>query len=111
MFNEISINCKPTLVEVQAKWSGGSHLMDLIITKIEEEFHKQINVIRIDLEIHREFLSQFGIESAPALLILSNGQIIKVIKETLSRKSLEKIVRDLIIRNKSTFEESQTSNS
>ena len=111
MFNEVSINCKPTLVEVQAQWSGGSHLMDLIITKIEEDFHNQINVIRIDLEIHKEFLCQFGIESAPALLIINNGQIIKVIKETLPRINLEKIVRNLIIKNRSTLEERKTSNS
>lgn len=96
---EISANCKPALVVVQACWSGGSHLMDLIVNKIEEEFLDQIKVIRIDLDVHKELLSQFGIESVPAFLLISKGQIIEIIKETLSRKSLEQIVRNLIIRN------------
>ncbi|MCW9096944.1 MAG: thioredoxin family protein, partial [Ignavibacteriaceae bacterium] len=101
----------PILVEVRAEWSGGSHLMDLIINKIEEEFRHQIKVVRIDFEVHKELLSQFGIENAPALLLISKGQIIEVIKETLSRKSLEQIVRNLINRNGSSIREKKSTNS
>jgi len=108
---EISANCKPALVVVQACWSGGSHLMDLIVNKIEEEFQDQIKVIRIDLDVHKEFLSQFGIESVPAFLLISNGQIIEIVKETLSRKSLEQIVRNLIIRNGISSIENDSTNS
>ena len=108
---EISANCKPALVVVQACWSGGSHLMDLIVNKIEEEFQDQIKVIRIDLDVHKELLSQFGIESVPAFLLISKGQIIEIIKETLSRKSLEQIVRNLIIRNGSSIREKNSTNS
>jgi thioredoxin 1 len=108
---EISTNRKPALVVVQACWSGGSHLMDLIVNKIEEEFQEQIKVIRIDLDVHKELLSQFGIESVPAILLISKGQIIEIIKETLSRKSLEQIVRNLIFRNGISSKENNATNS
>ncbi len=108
---EISTNRKPALVVVQACWSGGSHLMDLIVNKIEEEFQEQIKVIRIDLDVHKELLSQFGIESVPAILLISKGQIIEIIKETLSRKSLEQIVRNLIFRNGISSKENNSTNS
>jgi len=85
--------------------------MDLIVNKIEEEFQEQIKVIRIDLEVHKELLSQFGIENAPAFLLISKGQIIEIIKETLSRKSLEQIVRNLIFRNGSSIRENNSTNS
>ena len=85
--------------------------MDLIVNKIEEEYKEQIKVIRIDLEVHKELLSQFGIESAPAFLLISKGQIIEVIKETLSKKSLEQIIRNLIIRNDIYVEENKSTNS
>lgn len=108
---EISTNCKPALVVVQACWSGGSHLMDLIVNKIEGEFQDQIKVIRIDLDVYKELLSQFGIENVPAFLLISKGQIVEIIKETLSRKSLEQIVRNLIIRNGSSIREKNSTNS
>lgn len=107
---EISTNCKPALVVVQASWSGGSHLMDLIVDKVEEEFHDQIKIIRIDLEVHKELLSQFGIENSPAFLLISKGQIVEIIKETLSRKSIEKIVRNLIFRDSSLITENNSTN-
>lgn len=111
LLTEISANCKPALVVVYACWSGGSHLMDLIVNKIEEEFQDQIKVIRIDLDVHKELLSQFGIESVPTFLLISKGQIVEIIKETLSRKSLERIVRNLIIRNGSSIREKNSTNS
>jgi len=107
LLTEISNNSKPTLVEVRAEWSGGSHLMDLIVNKIGEEFRKEVRIVRIDFEVHKELLNQFGVISAPALLLISKGQLIEVIKETLSRRRLEKIVRDLVTRNSSTNQENK----
>jgi len=98
-------NNKPAMVEVRAEWSGGSHLMDLIINKIEDEFQNQLRVVRIDFETHKELLSQFGVDSAPAVLFISRGQVVEVIKETLSRKNLEKLVRGWIIRDSTSIEE------
>ena len=103
LFNEISVNCKPAIVLVKAEWSGGSHIMNLILNKIEEKFKNQINVIRINLDIHKELLRSFGIESVPALLLISKGQIVEVIKETLSQKTLEQVIQNLIYRS-DTFE-------
>lgn len=111
LFNEISVNCKPAIVLVKAEWSGGSHIMNLIINKIEEEFQNQIKVIRMDFDIHKELLVQFGIDSVPAFLLISKGQIIEIINETLSRKSLEQIVRNLIIRNGISIIENNSTNS
>ncbi|MFZ0453820.1 MAG: thioredoxin domain-containing protein [Ignavibacteriaceae bacterium] len=86
----------PTLVEVRSKWSGGSHLMDLIISKIELEYSSVLNIVRIDFEAHKELFNYIGIERAPAFLIINNGNIIDIIKETVSKRSLEKIISNLL---------------
>jgi thioredoxin-like negative regulator of GroEL len=96
---------KPILIEVRAEWSGGSHLMDPIVNEIKEEFKKEINVERIDFESYKKSLSPFGVESVPAFLLISKGEIIEVIKETISKTRLEKIVQDLIIKNSSKNEQ------
>ena len=94
--NEISNGKLPTLVEVSSKWSGVSHLMDLITGKIELEYNKVLNVVRIDFEEHKELFNYIGIEKAPAFLIINNGNITDIIKETVSKKSLEKIICNLL---------------
>ena len=94
--NEILDGRLPTLVEVSSKWSGVSHLMDLITGKIELEYNQVINVVRIDFEEHKELCNCIGIERAPAFLMINNGNIIEIIKETVSKKSLEKIITNLL---------------
>ena len=89
---EILNNQKLTLVEVRANWSGGSHLMDLIVNRVKEEFNDRIRVVRLDFEIYKKLLNQFGVDSAPTVLLINKGQIVEVIKETLSQKKMEAIV-------------------
>lgn len=90
--NEILKYNIPTLIEVRAEWSGGSHLMDLIVNKIEKEYHQEINIVRIDYEAHKELLNNLGIDKVPAFLFINNGEIVEVVKETLSRRNLERII-------------------
>ena len=68
--NVLSHNQHLILVEVRAKWSGGSHLMDLIVNKLEEQFQTQLRVVRLDFETYRELLIHFGVEGAPAILFI-----------------------------------------
>ncbi len=93
--NEIFNRELPTLVEVRSNWSGGSHLMDLITNKIELEYSTVLNIIRIDFESHKKLFNYIGIEKAPAFLLINKGDVIEIIKETVSKKSLEKILSNL----------------
>ena len=86
----------PTLVEINSKWNGGSHLMDIIINKIEQEYREEINIVRIDFETHKELFDYLGINRAPAFLFINNGNIVEIIKETVSKKNLEKILYNLL---------------
>lgn len=95
----LSHNQQLTLVEVRAKWSGGSHLMDLIVNKLEEQFQTQLRVVRLDFETHRELLIHFGVESAPAILFINKGQVVEVINETLSQKNLESLIHSHILQS------------
>ncbi len=52
--------------------------------------------MRIDFEIHKELLKHFGIDKAPAFLIINKGRVVEIIKETLSKRSLEKIVCNML---------------
>ena len=66
--------------------------MDLIVNRVEEQFSDLIRVVRIDFETHKEFLLQFGVKSAPAVLFISKGQVVEVINEILSQKNLEGLI-------------------
>ena len=100
LMNVLSHNQHLILVEVRAKWSGGSHLMDLIVNKLEEQFQTQLRVVRLDFETYRELLIHFGVEGAPAILFINKGQVVEVINETLSQKNLENLIHSHIYQSK-----------
>lgn len=87
---------KPTLIEVQAEWSGESHLMDFILEEIEEQFIEKIKVKRIDFDDHKEWLNQLGIKSPPAFLFIKNGQVMEIVNEILPKKYLVKKIFELL---------------
>jgi thioredoxin-like negative regulator of GroEL len=74
--------------------------MDFIVNRVEEQFDTQLRVLRIDFETHREFLYQFGVESAPAILLMKQGQVVEVINETLSQKNLEEIIHNHLLNSR-----------
>lgn len=96
--NEIFKYKTPTLIAVLTECNGGSYLMDLIVVRIEKEYSKKINIVRIDFETHKELLNRWGITGAPAFLIVDQGEVIEIIKDALSRKNLDKIIRKLYQR-------------
>jgi thioredoxin-like negative regulator of GroEL len=75
--------------------------MDLIVNRVEEQYKERIRVLRIDFEIHKEFLLQFGVESAPAVLFISKGQVVEVISEILSQKNLEGLIHIHLLKGNS----------
>lgn len=87
---------KPTLIEVQAEWSGESHLMDFILEEIEEQFLEKINVIRIDFDDHKEWLNQLGIKRPPAFLLIKNGQVMEIVNEILPKKYIVKKIYEFL---------------
>lgn len=93
---DILSSTRPTLIEVQAEWSGESHLMDFILENIEGLFKERINVKRIDFEDHKEFLNRLGIECPPAFLFIKNGQVIEIVNEVLPKKNLIKKIHELL---------------
>lgn len=94
---DILYSTRPTLIEVQAEWSGESHLMDFILEDIEELFSEKINVQRVDFEDHKEFLNQLGIKCPPAFLFIKNGQVIEIVNEILPKKNLVKKIYELLL--------------
>jgi thioredoxin-like negative regulator of GroEL len=84
------------LVEVRADWSGSSHIIAPIIKKIENEFRHLIEVKRINLESNKKSLTEICSEFVPSVLFIRDGIVLKLLNGTFSKKSIEKILLDLL---------------
>jgi thioredoxin 1 len=103
-FKDFLNSSKPMLIEVRAEWCGGSHIIAPIIKKIEEDFANRILIERIDYESNKNFLIECGIENVPAIILVKDGKIYKLINGTLSKRNLKKLIDDLLNNNNHTSE-------
>ena len=83
-------------VEVKTDWNGCSHINAPVIKKIENDFKGIIEVYQIDLEDNKNSLIETCFEYTPSALFIRDGIVIKTLNGTFSRKSAEKILRDLL---------------
>jgi len=83
-------------VEVKTVWNGCSHINAPVIKKIENDFKGLLEVYQIDLEDNKNSLIETCFEYTPSALIIRDGIVMKTLSGTFSRKSVEKILRDLL---------------
>jgi hypothetical protein len=83
-------------VEVKTEWNGCSHINAPVIEKIENDFRGIIEVYQIDLEDNKNSLIESCFEYTPSALFIRDGIVIRTLNGTFSRKSAEKILRDLL---------------
>jgi thioredoxin 1 len=90
---------KPVLLEVRENKSCCSHLIEPVISRIENEFDNTIKVARIDYETNKAFLKKLNVDSFPTIVLLKEGKVMKQISGTVSRSNLKSLVMELLNNN------------
>lgn len=61
------------LVDFYATWCGPCRMLEPVL----EEFSKEYNVLKIDVDEFSELAEKFGIMSVPSLLVFKDGEFLK----------------------------------
>lgn len=79
-----------TLVDFYAEWCGPCKMLGPVLEKLEN-----INIIKVDVDIHQQLAMNYGIMSVPSLLFFKNGQLIKKEIGFRSEEDLKNIISNL----------------
>jgi len=74
---EIDKSQVPVLVDCYASWCGPCKMLSPIIHNIAEKYKGEIRVIKVDIDEHEDFASNYGIMSIPTMLFFSKGELVK----------------------------------
>ncbi len=61
------------LVDFYATWCGPCKMMHPVIDQLAEE-HKDLKVIKVDVDQHEDIAMDYGIMSIPTLIFFENGE-------------------------------------
>lgn len=92
-------NTKPVLLEIRAKWSGGSHLMSDIIEKISEDYSGQIEFFHSDFDDNSALMKKLDVNrwDVPAIYIFNNGDNVLKHSGLTSRENIENLIANTLI--------------
>jgi thioredoxin len=65
---------KPVLIDFHTVWCAPCRKMAPLIDKIEEEYHDQAVVMRIDVDKSKEVGSAYNIKGVPVFILFKNGE-------------------------------------
>ena len=80
---------QPVLVVFFATWCPKCNMMLPLVDEIENDFAKDLKVIRIDTEKYEKLTKECGIEIVPTFLLFSHGEALGMMSGILSRQVLK----------------------
>ncbi len=91
-FNEEITKTQNILVDFFATWCGPCQMLSPILEKFSE-LHRDITVLKIDIDKMRELAIKYEIEFVPTLIFIKNGQTIRSTSGVLSNSELEEFIK------------------
>ncbi|XOV67368.1 MAG: thioredoxin [Fluviicola sp.] len=66
---------KPVLIDFYADWCGPCQTMLPIVDELANKYNGDIEVVKVNIDNHREIAREFGVRNIPSLFFIENGEI------------------------------------
>ena len=66
----------PVLIDFWAEWCGPCKEISPILDEINNEMHKKIKIVKVNIDDNPNIPNQYGVQSIPTLLIFKKGEVI-----------------------------------
>ena len=86
---EVINESETVLIDFYATWCMPCKVMSPIIEEIAKE-HKEIKVVKIDIDRNEELAIKYNIMSIPTMLIMKNGEVTKTMVGIKEKQDIEK---------------------
>ena len=66
----------PVLIDFWAEWCGPCKEISPILDEINNEMHKKIKIVKVNIDDNPNIPNQYGVQSIPTLIIFKKGEVI-----------------------------------
>ena len=91
-FSKILNDEKPVLVDFHAEWCGPCKMMAPELKRFAEN-HKEVRVLKVDIDKNRATAEQFNIQGVPTLILFKKGKVLWRQSGAMNAQQLSGIVK------------------
>ena len=89
---EVLKSTEPVLVDFFAEWCGPCKMMAPELKRFAES-HKEVRVLKVDIDKNRETAEQFNIQGVPTLILFKKGKVLWRQSGAMNAQQLAGIVK------------------
>lgn len=91
-FGKILNDDTPVLVDFHAEWCGPCKVMAPELKKFAEA-HKEVRVLKVDIDKNRPVAEQFNIQGVPTLILFKKGKVLWRQSGAINAQQLSSIIK------------------
>ena len=91
-FSKILSDEKPVLVDFHAEWCGPCKMMAPELKRFAES-HKDVRVLKVDIDKNRATAEHFNIQGVPTLILFKKGKVLWRQSGAMNAQQLSGIVK------------------
>lgn len=82
-----------TLVDFYATWCGPCKMMHPVLEQLKADMGDQVNIVKIDVDMHEDLSAQYSVQSIPTLLLFRGGQVLWRQTGVTTLSALKSVIR------------------
>ncbi len=63
-----------SLVDFYADWCGPCKMLGPVLEQLDQEYHENLNIIKVDVDVEQGLARKFGVQSIPTLILFKDGK-------------------------------------
>ena len=72
----------------QAQWCGPCKLIEPLVQSIADDYDGKVKVVKVDTDVHKDVVGQYGIYGLPLLIAFKNGDELRRHEGALNKAQL-----------------------
>jgi thioredoxin 1 len=97
-FSKILNDEKPVLVDFHAEWCGPCKMMAPELKRFAES-HKEVRVLKVDIDKNRATAEQFNIQGVPTLILFKKGKVLWRQSGAMNAQQISGVVKSKLSAN------------
>ncbi len=95
-FNDLVKGGKPFVLDFYADWCGPCQSLLPIVEKMADEYKKDVDILKVNVDNQRDLAQKFQVRSIPALFFMEGNKVKDSHKGMTTEGTLRKKIKALI---------------